>query len=168
MNDFPVENRMQGSPGVVMGPYVMSWVAYARKALLTLVMLAIGTVILQMSTLAGSVWIVGWLAMCVYGFMELRSVRLYGDSDGVWVARGILPWTKGLHGVKWRDLDEAVYFQSFFSWLSKSFRMRIGHRFTKSSEIYLDHVLRGDLAVQEINRIHIDTMRQAEAPDLRR
>lgn len=84
------------------------------------------------------------------------------DQDnvtGVWVYSGILPWNKGVAGVKWRDLDEAVYFQSMGSWLFKSYSVRIGHRFTKSSEILLSHWARGHEAAMAINGQHQDLVR---------
>lgn len=53
----------------------------------------------------------------------------------IWVYSGVLPWSKGVAGIKWRDLDEAVYFQGPVSGALRSYCLRIGHRFTKSSEI---------------------------------
>lgn len=43
--------------------------------------------------------------------LDLRAVHLYCGDVGVWVYSGVLPWNKGVAGVKWRNLDEAVYFQ---------------------------------------------------------
>ena len=37
----------------------------------------------------------------------------------------------------WRDMDEATFEQGFWSWLTRSYTVRIGHRFTKGSEIRL-------------------------------
>lgn len=84
----------------------------------------------------------------------MKSFHLYFDDVGVWVYSGVLPWNKGVAGVKWRDLDEAVYFQSMGSWLFKSYSIRIGLRFTKSSEILLSHWARGNEVVMEINGQH--------------
>ena len=82
--------------------------------------------------------------------------------------KGILPWAKGTSGVKWRDLDEAVFFPGFFGWVFKSYQLRIGHRFTKSSEIVLGHIRGGDTAVQEINQLHIEMVRNSEIDGVRR
>jgi hypothetical protein len=84
----------------------------------------------------------------------LRSVQLYYDDVGVWLYSGILPWSKGVRGVKWRDMDEAVYMQSFGSWLLRSWTIRVGHRFTKASEITLTSMARGREAVAIINQQH--------------
>jgi len=45
------------------------------------------------------------------------------------------------------------------SWLFKSYSIRIGHRFTKSSEILLSHMMRGDESVMIINSRHQELVR---------
>lgn len=152
----------------VLGPYVVSWTGHVGPTITTLVFVAIGIAIAQPAPTIGTVWIIGWLSIYIYGFLVRRSLRLYADDNGVWVFRGVLPWAKGVSGVKWRDLDEATFFPGFFGWVFKSYRLRIGHRFTKSSEIVLDHIQGGDSAVQEINQRHISMVRRNELDDIRR
>ena len=132
-----------------------SWTAYIRIALVAFFLLLIVTP-LAWSTAAvfGLLVLVASISLLVYQFLTLRSFHLYFDDIGVWVYSGVLPWNKGVGGVKWRDLDEAVYFQSVGSWLFKSYSIRIGHRFTKSSEIVLSHWSRGHEAVMAINAEH--------------
>ena len=86
-----------------------------------------------------------------YRFLQIRSVQLYYDDVGVWMFSGVLPWKKGVAGVKWRDMDEATFEQGFWSWISGSYTIRIGHRFTKSSEIKLTNIARGKEAVATLN-----------------
>ncbi len=86
-----------------------------------------------------------------YRFMLLRSVVLYYDEVGVWVYSGVLPWKKGIAGVKWRDMDDATFEQGFWSWVTRSYTIRIGHRFTKSSEIVLTNIGNGKNAVGTLN-----------------
>lgn len=132
-----------------------SWTAYVRIVLIGLVLFLVVTPLAwQASATAGVVVLAISLAFVVYQFLLLKSFHLYFDDIGVWVYSGILPWNKGVAGVKWRDLDEAVYFQSMGSWLFKSYSVRIGHRFTKSSEILLSHWARGHEAVMAINGQH--------------
>ncbi len=132
-----------------------SWTAYVRVVLFSIVLLLIVTpVAWSASVTAGALALIASLAFVVYQFLLLKSFHLYFDDVGVWVYSGILPWKKGVAGVKWRDLDEAVYFQSMGSWLFKSYSIRIGHRFTKSSEILLSHWARGHEAVMAINGQH--------------
>lgn len=152
----------------LIGPYVMSWTGHVGPTVGTLIFLAIGAAICFFSVTAGAVWIVILLALYAYGFLDRLSLKLFADEDGVWVFQGILPWSKGTSGVKWRDLDEAVFFPSFSGWLFKSYRLRIGHRFTKSSEISLPHIRHGHSAVQEINQLHIRMVRQGEIDEVRR
>jgi hypothetical protein len=95
---------------------------------------------------AGAV-LVGSALLVGYRLLLLRSVRLYYDEVGVWTYSGVLPWAKGLAGVKWRDMDEATFSPGFWSWLTGSYTVRIGHRFTRSSEIVLTNIARGKAAV---------------------
>ncbi len=76
------------------------------------------------------------------------------DDLGVWVHAGVLPWKKGVSGVKWRDMDEATFVNGFTSWATRSYTVRIGHRFTKDSEIVLTNIARGKDAVAIVNARH--------------
>jgi hypothetical protein len=137
-----------------------SWTAYVRVVLVGAILLTIVTpVAWSASAPAGVVALALSLTFVVYQFLLMKSFHLYFDDVGVWVYSGILPWNKGVAGVKWRDLDEAVYFQSMGSWLFKSYSIRIGHRFTKSSEILLSHWARGHEAVMAINGQHQELVR---------
>jgi len=132
-----------------------SWTAYVRVVIFGLVALLLVTpVMFSLSPIIGSIALLASVALAVYQVMLLRSYQLYFDDIGVWVYLGVFPWNRGASGVKWRDLDEATYFQSMGSWLFKSYSIRIGHRFTKSSEILLTHWRRGHEAVMTINDEH--------------
>lgn len=137
-----------------------SWTAYIGVGLAAF-FLFLGAVPLAWSAswVAGLVVLVVSVLFVGYWVLVLRSYALYYDDVGVWVYSGVLPWNKGVAGVKWRDLDEAVYFQTLWSWLFKSYSMRIGHRFTKSSEIFLTHMARGHESVMEINSQHQELIR---------
>lgn len=84
---------------------------------------------------------------CIYN----RSVTLYMDDAGVWVMRGVVPWNRGIYGVKWRDIESVVYQQGFSNWLTRSYPVTIVERFTQRGEMHLDHVWRGDQAVTAMN-----------------
>ena len=56
-------------------------------------------------------------------------------------------------------MDEAVYVQSFRSWLLRSWTVRVGHRFTNASEIVLTDMARGREAVALINQRHQQLIR---------
>ncbi len=138
-----------------------SWTAYVKVTLLGVVLLLL-VVPMAWRASAG----VGVLALLLviafigYQVLSIRSHHLYFDEMGVWLDRGILPWNKGVVGVKWRDLDEAVFFQNVWSWLFKSYTIRVGHRFTKSSELVLTHMARGHEAVMDVNSNHQELVRQ--------
>lgn len=57
-------------------------------------------------------------------------------------------------GVRWRDVESAMFYTGFVSWAFNSYAVRVGHRFTKTSELYLRHVRCGRSAVEHINEKH--------------
>jgi hypothetical protein len=146
--------------------YTLSWTAYPGL-LLRLVL----RVILLLAVYAAAMWILridntnglanaGVFAMLVlalawtaYDFAYLRTMKLYVDVQGVWLAQGLLPWHKGVNGVRWDEMGAACYEPSFLSWACKSYRINIRHRFTTDSELNLAHVKNGHIAVQSINRL---------------
>jgi hypothetical protein len=147
------QNALAPSGAQVIG--VKSWLAYAGVAALAVllfgVLLPLAFVWHEMAALA--VLILSAL-LVGYQFLLVRSVQLYMDDLGVWVHAGVLPWKKGVTGVKWRDMDEATFVNGFTSWATRSYTVRIGHRFTKDSEIVLTNIARGKDAVASINARH--------------
>lgn len=128
-----------------------AWFAYVSPAVVGVAGLA--AALYWRTSIAGLIGLIA-LSIAVYNFLFLKSVYLYVNDAGVWVYRGILPWNKGSSGVKWRDLSEALYYTGFMSWACRSWNIRIGHRFTKSSEIFLDNMTGGPEVVQLINGLH--------------
>ncbi|MCQ2992385.1 hypothetical protein NLO72_24610 [Pseudomonas tremae] len=154
--------------------YRLSWLAYANLIMTSIFLIAVSLVIgswtahnaqsdaaYRVGITVNVFVLVVTLAVCAYRFLFLKSVRLYTDDIGVWIFRGILPWSKGVRGVKWRDIEDAMYYTGFFSWMFRSYTVRIGHRFTKTSEIFVYHLAQGHKAVEHINHMH-QTMLQAE------
>ena len=150
-----------GAPGGGGTLAYRSWTAYVRLLVPRLLLLAATAAVASAVSepLAVAV-VIAWVAYLVYACLMIRSYHLYFDDSGVWLQRGVLPWNRGVRGVKWRDLDEAVVFQSMWSWLFKSYTIRIGHRFTKSSELLVEDVARGHDAVSTVNAIHEELVRR--------
>lgn len=148
------DNTSSGGPSAHIVAH-KSWVPYFR--LLVLAALLFGVALpfaFQWNEIAAAV-VMGLSVLIVgYRFLLIRSVVLYYDDVGIWVAFGVLPWKKGVMGVKWRDMDEATYAQGFWSWVSRSYTIRIGHRYTKASEILLTEIGGGKNAVSTINGQH--------------
>ena len=142
---------------------VKSWMAYAGVVALAVVLFAgaLPLAFLWNDYAAGAVLVVS-AALVAYRFLLVRSVQLYYDDVGVWVHSGVLPWKKGVSGVKWRDMDDATYVNGFVSWATRSYTVRIGHRFTKGSEIVLHNIARGRQAVETVNAVHQDMIRSGE------
>jgi hypothetical protein len=129
-----------------------SWVAYfGALALAALLFFGLLPLAFMWNEIAAGVVFVASALLVGYRLLSLRSVQLYYDDVGVWTYCGILPWNKGVSGVKWRDMDEATFEPGFWSWVSGSYTVRIGHRFTKGSEIVLTNIARGKAAVATLN-----------------
>ena len=141
---------------------VKSWMPYAGVIALAVVLFAgaLPLAFLWNEIAAAGVMVVS-SALVAYQFLLVRSVQLYYDDVGVWVHSGVLPWKKGVSGVKWRDMDDATYVNGFVSWATRSYTVRIGHRFTKDSEIVLHNMAGGRQAVETINAVHQDLIRSA-------
>lgn len=131
-----------------------SWTAYIGTVILTLILMVLVAIFGYANIFGGLLIFALALPLVLLRFFSIKSYHLYMNDDGVWVFRGIFPWSKGVIGVKWRDLDEATFTQSLFSWMFKSYSIRIGHRYTKTSEILLSSWNHGDKAVVTINTKH--------------
>jgi hypothetical protein len=152
------ENALAASPQAhVIG--VKSWLAYAGVVLQAAVAAGVAGFITSRSPLLGAITLLVIAPVMAYRFLLVRSVQLYYDDVGVWVYSGILPWKKGVAGVKWRDMDEATFVNGFWSWATRSYTVRIGHRFTKESEIVLSAIAHGKDAVATLNARHQDMIR---------
>lgn len=137
--------------------YHMSFMAYVRPVLIFIFFLIVGFVFSQEKNISFS--LVGY-GLIFFGLLNffcsfkfIKTLKLFYNDDGVYLIRGIFPWTKGVVGTLWRDISDAEYFTGFVSWSTKSYRVRIGHRFTKTSELIIPHVKNGNKAVIEINEI---------------
>lgn len=147
------QNAAAASKAQVIG--LKSWLAYAGVLALAIVLFG---VLLPLAflwhELAALAVLILSAILVAYEFLLVRSVQLYMDDLGVWVHSGVLPWKKGVSGVKWRDMDEATFINGFKSWATRSYTVRIGHRFTKDSEIVLTNIARGKEAVAIVNARH--------------
>lgn len=132
-----------------------AWTAYVGVAIRLLLLLVLAVAALYWQS---TYWQLILLVMVIplaligYQFWLLRSYRLYYDEVGVWVYSGILPWKRGVSGVKWRDLDEAIFVNDFSSWLTGAYTVQLRHRFTKVIEITEKSMADGKQAAIAINQ----------------
>lgn len=131
-----------------------SWIAYIPVILIGSILLAASVVIFIASWILGLIGLIVTVSFTAYHYLYIRSYKLYLDGTGVWYYSGVLPWQKATRGVKWRDLDEAVFFPSFWGWLTKSYSIQLNHRYTKSSEIHLKNMHHGVDSVHQIMLRH--------------
>ena len=133
--------------------FSLSWLAYFRPIVVSIFMVLVG---LLLAELAEERWLAGaglgvavlWL---FYKISYLRAVCLFTDDDGVWLYRGLFPWQKGVVGVKWRDIDGAIYKTGLISWITRAYRVQVWHRYTKVVELAVDHVHKGHHFVGHVN-----------------
>lgn len=130
-----------------------AWTAYVAPTLITAVVV-IGVIFFMWKKEPMLSAAVIWIVLMGYGYVfgKTRSYKLYMDDSGVWVFQGVLPWRRGSFGVKWRDLDEAIYYTGFMAWFFGAYTISVSHRFTRENEIILTHMYRGNKAVERINR----------------
>ena len=136
--------------------YRQSWLAWAGPVLMLLVCVAL--CVAGQHYLPEFFWIFAGLAallvLCMgYRIAQVRSVHLYADSKGVWLYQGILPWSRGAVGVKWRDMEDAAFTAGFSSWLVNSYTVRVGNRFSQQSEILVHNIANGREAVTRLNEL---------------
>lgn len=139
------------NPPAMRQRYVKSWTAYLKPSLLLALALLVSNELARRHGLLGAG--AALLALGVFSLqvLTLHSVVLYTDAQGVWLYSGVLPWSRGYHGIHWRDVQCAEYYPHFLSWLFRSYSLRVGHRFTRTSEIKLTHMADGVQAVGHIN-----------------
>ena len=132
-----------------------SWTGYAKATLVALLLGCVATVFVDSKYRFVGVGLTGVaLVYLLHRILLLRSYRFYMDEIGVWVWSGYLPWSKGVMGLKWRDVDVAVYYPNFLSWLCCSYSLRVQHRYRRASAIYLTGMHNGNAATCQINAVH--------------
>ncbi len=164
-----IENRQVDLEGE-MEYWKKSWVAYLRLIIPTAIIFFIsilvgGVIVKSIFGNSSPLLPISFLMTGIYfvlSLLTIKSYKLFYDEDGIWVYSGIFPWNKGISGIKWRDLDEAVYQTGFVSWAVHSYSIRLSHRYTKASEILLKDMAKGDKAVATINELHIEYLRKKE------
>lgn len=97
-------------------------------------------------------------AACLFALVQIyrvywvRTVYLYMDASGVWLASGILPWRTGVRGVKWSDMKLATFNRTFVAWLTGCYTVALVERFTERADVRLSRVWHGDRAATRINQ----------------
>lgn len=133
--------------------YKLSWVDY----ILPVIFIIIGLIILIgcFSSKWGLIISGVLIFIGVMGILNRMVIRLYMNDRGVWIYSGLFPWDRGINGVRWEDLDSALYKTGFGAWVLKAYTIVISHRFTKDSEIIITNVHKGDQFISEVNdKVH--------------
>lgn len=132
--------------------YRLHWIVYAGPVLLFLILCA-GGIAIAVSYQMPLFWLMPLVASVYLVIACWRrwaySVRV--DGRGVWVASGIMPWTKGINGANWRDIRIAQYRTGFVSWLLKAYDVTVEHRYTQSDELVMRNIKNGNRLVAQVN-----------------
>lgn len=142
--------------------FVPRWTAYIKPFFVFLSFGTVGGLMTSIFWLPGTLMLLGALALFVYQVLLIHSVRLFTHPDGVWVYSGVFPWNRGVSGVRWRDLREATFSQSFFGWLFKAYPVTVTNRYQGNNEISLPHIKNGDQAAMHINDLHVQLIGKGE------
>lgn len=134
--------------------FVPAWTAYVRPFVVFSMFGTVGGLMACLFWLPGTLMLLGSLALFTYQVLLINSVKLFTHADGVWVYSGVFPWNRGVSGVRWRDMREATFTQSFFSWLFKAYHVTVTNRYQGNTEISLPSIKDGDQAVMHINGLH--------------
>ncbi|MBY5246595.1 hypothetical protein [Klebsiella quasipneumoniae] len=148
--------------------YRISWLGYVRPVLWLLIVTALcsavmlardyGSAAMQMQLahplfVAVPAAIIALAAVrCALKFYYLYTLRLIINADGVYLFRGIFPWTKGTYGTLWQDIADAQYFPGFIAWVTKTYSVQVRFRFNKSNETFVPYLWNGHRAVMLINQ----------------
>jgi hypothetical protein len=111
-----------------------SWTAYVSVCVAFFVLgVIVIPICLWFSKTAGVIAGLLILVALAYRIAELRAFHLYWTDAGVWAYTGILPWSRGVRGVKWRDIDDATYTRGMLSWMLRSYSIRVGRLRSESN-----------------------------------
>lgn len=159
--------------------YRISWLGYVRPLLLLLIVTALcsgvmlardyGTPAMQQQlahplfAVVPAVVIALAALSCALKFYYLATLRLIINGDGVYLFRGIFPWTKGTTGTLWQDIADAQYFPGFVAWLTRTYSIQVRFRFNKSNETFVPYIWKGHNAVMLINQTLQERARSTQA-----
>lgn len=159
--------------------YRISWLGYIRPVLLLLIVTALcsgvmlardfGTPAMQQQlahplfAVVPAVVIALAAVSCALKFYYLATLRLIINNDGVYLFRGIFPWTKGMTGTLWQDIADAQYFPGFIAWATRTYSIQVRFRFNKSNETFVPYIWKGHQAVMLINQTLQERARTAQA-----
>lgn len=131
----------------------LAWTAYIKPTVLLAIWLLMAWIFQSFgTTFALSFGAVGVLRFVVAVWWR-ATASVYADEDGVWLVSGVFPWTRGVYGVRWREIGIAVFRQGLFSWLFSAFTIHIKNRFDANLGLMVDHVRHGDDLVAVVNAV---------------
>ncbi len=158
-------NQLNGGSARI---YRISWIGYIKPVFLLTVVTALCIAVIMARDLgspsmqiqlASPLFVYAPACVIVLAFIGfvlkfyyLCTLRFIINTDGVYLFRGIFPWTKGQTGTLWQDIADAQYFPGFIAWLTKTYSVQVRFRFNKSNETFVPYIWNGHQAVMLINQ----------------
>lgn len=161
MFDQSVESNALDDSRVVGRQYRVSWVQYVRPLITCGILLAVLAWFGWFAAQLRYAWMLyatvglGVVAALVgvYNVAFLRSIRLFTNDAGVWIAKGVMPWEKSVSGIHWEEAGEAVVMTGFLAWATGAYNVAVLHRYTKKPEIWVARISDGHHFAGHVNSI---------------
>ncbi len=134
----------------------LAWTAYIKPTVYLGIWLAMAWIFQNFGITFAVVFAgVGVLRYIVAVWWRITA-SVHVDPDGVWLVSGIFPWSRGVYGVRWREIGIAVFHQGFFSWIFDAYTIHVQNRFDVTRGLLMEHVHHGDEFVSHINAVLAD------------
>lgn len=148
-----MESNVRVNGRMIVEPHYLSWVAYIKFFVWLLV---IGVISFALLPVVNVIFPLGLFAICsigiIYQCLYYSKCCVFADEEGVWFSRGLFPWQKGVTGVRWSDVNEAMTNVGFIPYWTHSYRVVVTNRYKTVIEINLSNVAHGDEFVGQVNR----------------
>jgi len=103
------------------------------------------------------------VARLIINLLVVRSTLLYYDNEGIWLYSGIFPWSKGVQGMQWANIESVYYRKGFLSWLFKSYDVCITQKFTQGNTLYVSAMDDGEKITTHLNQELMERQKEISA-----
>lgn len=94
-----------------------------------------------------------FITVVLFDCITIWRTKLFYDEEGIIAEKMSLPWQKGQCHLRWEDVEKATTYNNLQSWMFRSYKIVITHKYTKNIDIYLTDMYNGHKAVGKINEI---------------
>lgn len=146
-----MESNVTYNSRYVVSPVRLSWVAYVGLVVKVGLGIGLGYLLMPFNFVIGMLLISLCTVLGLYHVLQKMTVVIFADDNGVWCSRGLLPWQKGVTGVKWRDVNEGLTSVGLLPYITGAYRVVVTNRYTQTIEIAVNHTNGGHQFVAAVN-----------------